>query len=103
MNRAINDCPGGCTVAVKVVPRASGNSVAAPEEGSQEPVWQIRLNAPAVEGKANAALQEYLAKILGLKRRQVSLKIGDKSRRKVIFAEGLTAAEAEECLKKNIK
>jgi uncharacterized protein (TIGR00251 family) len=43
---------------------------------------RVRLQAPALEGRANEALVAWLAKELGLAKRQVSLVRGDTSRRK---------------------
>ncbi|MEK6708058.1 MAG: DUF167 domain-containing protein [Pseudomonadota bacterium] len=45
---------------------------------------KIRLAAPPVEGKANAALLQFLAGIFNVPLRQVTLKQGIKSRRKVV-------------------
>lgn len=45
---------------------------------------KIKLAAAPIEGAANAALVEYLADIFGVPQRQVMLKQGIKSRRKVI-------------------
>jgi uncharacterized protein (TIGR00251 family) len=45
---------------------------------------KIRLAATPVEGKANAALLQFLAGIFGVPLRQVTLKQGVKSRRKVV-------------------
>lgn len=45
---------------------------------------KIRLAAPPVEGKANAALLKFLAGIFDVPLRQVTLKQGIKSRRKVV-------------------
>ncbi len=45
---------------------------------------RIRLAAPPVEGKANAALLQFLAETFGVPLRQVTLKQGVKSRRKVV-------------------
>lgn len=45
---------------------------------------KIRLAAPPVDGKANAALIEFLAVRLGIARSLVSLKSGLSSRRKVV-------------------
>ena len=45
---------------------------------------KIRLAAPPVEGAANTALLEFLAVIFGVPLRQVTLKHGIKSRRKVV-------------------
>lgn len=45
---------------------------------------KIRLVAAPVEGAANAALVAFLAEVFGVPQRQVVLKQGSKSRRKVI-------------------
>ncbi|MDL2307457.1 DUF167 domain-containing protein [Desulfovibrio sp. OttesenSCG-928-C06] len=46
---------------------------------------RIRLNAPAVENKANEALLEFMAGVLGVKKNKTVLASGDKSRLKKIF------------------
>lgn len=68
------------TVAVRVHPGASREAVSLAEDGSLE-VW---LRARPVEGKANAALVEVLAKQLGLRRRDVEIVSGLRSRQKVL-------------------
>ena len=50
---------------------------------------RIRLAAPAVEGKANAALVEFLASYFGVPRRSVRIASGLKSRRKRVVIEGV--------------
>ena len=50
---------------------------------------KIRLAAPAVEGKANVALVEFLAEHYGVPRRSVRIVSGLKSRRKRVAIEGL--------------
>jgi len=60
--------------------------------GWQGEALKVRLAAPPVDGEANEALIEFLAKELGLKKRQISLSSGTASRRKVI--EILAADEA---------
>jgi uncharacterized protein len=49
---------------------------------------KIRLAAPPLEGKANAALIEFLADHYGVPRRNVVIVSGIKSRRKRIRIEG---------------
>jgi uncharacterized protein len=46
-------------------------------------VLRVRIAAPPVEGKANEALRNFLAKTLGLPKSQVTLAKGDHSRIKV--------------------
>ena len=62
--------------------------------GELEGRLKIRLAAPPVEGKANAALVRFLAKRLGLAGSRVSLVGGQRSRRKEVLIQGLEAAEA---------
>ena len=50
---------------------------------------KIRLAAPAHEGKANAALIEFLAGHYGVPRRNVRIAAGLKSRRKRVVIDGL--------------
>lgn len=45
---------------------------------------KIRLNARAVDNKANKALVAYVAKLLNVKKSQVALKAGFTSRRKLL-------------------
>jgi len=49
---------------------------------------KIRLAAPPVEGKANAALLAFLAGKFGVALRDVALKQGESSRRKVVSISG---------------
>jgi len=60
----------GATFRVRVQPGASKNEIV----GVQEDALKIRISAPPVEGKANKALIQFLAKQLGAKRSQVQKK-----------------------------
>lgn len=74
---------------IRVQPKASRNALIL------EPDGRIRaaITAPPVEGAANKALCEMLAKTLGLPKRAVSLAAGDKGREKTIRIEGIQASE----------
>ncbi len=50
---------------------------------------KIAVSAPPVEGAANAALVEFLAKALGIPKSRVHLIRGDSARQKTFFAEGV--------------
>jgi len=67
---------------VKVIPRAKANKIV--WEGESGKVY---LKAPPVEGKANAALIEFLAEHFGVKKRQVRIITGATSRRKIVEIE----------------
>jgi uncharacterized protein len=58
---------------------------------------KIRIAAPALEDRANEALIEFLAKRLGIAKRNVTLVAGDKSREKRIEVHG--PVEPERLLK----
>ncbi|MBQ7568505.1 DUF167 domain-containing protein [bacterium] len=83
---------------VKAVPRASRNAIADVREGA----LVVRLCAPPVEGKANEALVAFLAECLGVRKKQVSIKSGDKSRHKIVvvtdISESLLLEKLQGCL-----
>ena len=59
---------------------------------------KIRLQAPAVEDRANEALCEFLAEILKRPNSAVRILAGDRSRTKRVEVFGVTAAEVEALL-----
>ncbi len=97
----LSESSEGCILTVKVVPRAGTNALVAPKDSVDE-AWQVRLTAPAVDGKANIALIDFLSKCLKLRRRQIRIKLGEKSRRKVIVLEGVSVAEVKALLESNL-
>lgn len=56
-------------------------------DGLYQGCLKLRLRAPAVDNKANKALVAYVADILGLRKKQVSIVGGEKSRRKTLRVE----------------
>jgi uncharacterized protein (TIGR00251 family) len=59
---------------------------------------KVRLAAPPVDGKANAALIAFIASKVGAGRTAVSLLSGDTSRAKRLRVDGVTVAEAHAAL-----
>ncbi len=76
----------GVTLVVRVLPRASRNQVAGEEQGA----IKIKLTAPPVEGAANAALIEFVAEWLGVRKSAVSIVSGEKARHKRLRVTGVT-------------
>jgi len=76
---------------VRVQPRASKNEVS----GAMEGALKIRLQAPAVEDRANEALCEFLAQLLKRPKAAVRILSGERSRSKRVEVLGVTAAEVE--------
>ncbi|PYK02817.1 MAG: hypothetical protein DME63_05285 [Verrucomicrobia bacterium] len=77
------------TIRVHVVPNAKIDKVVGEHAGA----IKIRLRAPAVEGKANAALISFLAARLKVPARTIVLARGHKSRDKLVRIDGLSEEE----------
>ncbi len=72
---------GDCLrIAVQVQPNASASVVVGEIEGA----LKLKLKAPPVEGKANEALEKYLAKLFNVPKRDVSVTHGHTSRLKLL-------------------
>jgi len=71
---------------VRVQPRAKRNALVPWQDGQ----WKLYVTAPAVEGQANEACVEYLARTFEISRSRVSIVSGEKSRNKVVSLEGIT-------------
>ena len=82
---------GTVMFAVRVQPRASRNEVTGVMDGA----LKVRLQAPAVENRANEALCEFLAELLKRPKSAVRLLAGERSRVKRVEILGVTAAEVE--------
>lgn len=76
-------------LALWIQPRAERDAVV----GERNGMVAIRLQAPPVDGAANAALSRFLARRLGCCTTSVRLLRGERGRRKWVEVEGLTAAE----------
>jgi uncharacterized protein (TIGR00251 family) len=55
---------------------------------------RVRLAAPAVEGRANDELIRFMARELGVRRDDVTMVAGGRSRRKLLHLSGVTLPEA---------
>jgi uncharacterized protein len=81
--------PDGLRLAVRLTPRAGRDGVdgvVLSPDGSAH--LKLRLAAPPVEGAANAALIAFLAKALDLRKSDITLLAGDKSRLKRLAIAG---------------
>ena len=78
-------------LAVRVIPNAKRTEFSGQREGESV----LRLNAPAVEGKANKAAVEFLAKHFGIARSRVTLVSGEKTRHKVFELEGVESGSSK--------
>src|SRR2546423_12974009 len=82
----IQEREGTVTFLVRVQPRASKDEIA----GEMGGALKVRLQAPAVEDRANEALVEFLAQLLKTPRTAVRILSGERSRTKRIEIPGVT-------------
>lgn len=77
------------TLRFHIVPNAKQNKVVS-QHGR---AIKIKLRAPAVEGKANAALRSFLAEELKVPEHAIMIERGHKSRDKLVRIDGLSEEE----------
>jgi uncharacterized protein (TIGR00251 family) len=83
-----------CRLRLRIVPNAKRSEVVGPHGDA----IKLKIAAPALEGRANEELVEFLAHKLGVPRRGVALVSGEKSRDKVVAIEGMDEAAARDRL-----
>src|SRR5215210_2221932 len=86
----IESTPTGVTIRVCVAPRASTSKVVGVHNGA----IKVALTAPPVQGAANKALVQFLAKALQVPKGSVTLASGEASRHKVVAVVGVDAQTA---------
>jgi hypothetical protein len=78
-------------LSVRVIPNARHTEFSGRREGEVV----LRLNAPAVEGKANKAAVEFIAQYFGIARSRVTIVSGEQGRHKIFEIAGLESHEVE--------
>jgi uncharacterized protein (TIGR00251 family) len=76
---------------VRVMPNAKKTEFT----GYRDAELVLRVNAPALEGKANKAALEFIARSLGVGRSSIALVSGEKSRHKIFEIVGLERSDVE--------
>jgi uncharacterized protein (TIGR00251 family) len=87
----VKESKNGSTFSISVTPRASRAEIA----GLQEGMLRLKVTALPVEGAANEACIKLLAKELGLKKSQMEIFAGTKSRKKAVLIKEISKAELE--------
>ena len=83
---SIIDEDSSVVVTVRVTPRSSRTEILWVQDG----VLKVKLNAPPVDGAANAELVKLLARKLGVSRSAIELVSGQTSRTKRLRVTGVT-------------
>ena len=79
----------GVALTLRVIPRARRDQVA----GIHGDALKIRISAPAVEGAANRSLIAFLANTLEVRRQQIHIQSGERSRLKRVHVSGISMAD----------
>ncbi|MEG6616463.1 DUF167 domain-containing protein [Peptococcaceae bacterium 1198_IL3148] len=87
---------GAVIFKVRVQPRAAKNQIS----GLLDDAVKIRLTAPPVDGEANRALQEFVAKLFKVPKSKVEVVSGHTGRNKIIRVENVNLTEARKILPK---
>jgi uncharacterized protein len=87
----IQERKNGVSFPVQVLPRSSRCALV----GVQEGAIRLKLTSPPVEGRANEECLEFLAELLEVKKGQIDIVRGHKSRKKIVQVDGLTRERLE--------
>ncbi|MBI3398482.1 MAG: YggU family protein [Deltaproteobacteria bacterium] len=82
----------GIYLKLYIQPRASKNEIAGIYDGT---ALKIRLTSPPIDGAANSACIEFLSNLLGVKKNQIEIARGQKSRIKHIRITGRSLGDIE--------
>jgi uncharacterized protein len=96
----VRDTRAGAQFLVRVTPRASRTAIVGLMGEADRAALKIALHAPPVEGRANAALTEFLSALLGMPRSAIEIAGGQHARSKTIVVRGRSAAEISALLEK---
>ncbi|XP_020599367.1 UPF0235 protein C15orf40 homolog [Phalaenopsis equestris] len=91
--------PSAVSICIRAKP---GSKTSAITDVSEEAVG-VQIDAPARDGEANAALIDFISSVLGVKRKQVSISSGSKSRVKAILVQEVTIENVFDALNKACK
>ncbi len=90
----LTEVKDGVELTIYVQPGARATELAGEHDGA----LKLRIHAPPVDGKANAAVIAFLNLKFGIARSQIELVSGDKNRRKRLLVRGISAQFAREKL-----
>ncbi len=85
---------GAISLAVHIQPNSSRNQI----NGTHGDRLKIRITAPPVEGKANAAVIGFIAKLLNIPKSAVFIKSGKQSRDKKLLLSGISMDKARKII-----
>jgi uncharacterized protein (TIGR00251 family) len=82
----------GAALTLRITPRARKTEFAGVLEDG---ILRVRVAAPPVEGKANAALLTFLAKVLGVRKNRIEIIAGQRGLDKIVSVLDLSAEDVQ--------
>jgi uncharacterized protein len=82
----------------RITLRVSAGARCSAVVGRHGEAWKVRIAAPPVDGRGNAALQALLCQVLDVGRSQLRIVTGTGSRVKIVEISGRDAAQADALL-----
>jgi len=98
-NFHLHDGKLGAALSVRITPRMPKNEIS---EIMDDGTIKIRLTAPPVDGKANQALIEFLAKILQVPSSTIEIIAGQTGRNKIITIMNLDSDQVQKRIIQNL-
>lgn len=89
----IRETPEGSRFHVRVTPQARRTALLGIAGEGEEAVLRIAIEAPPLEGRANAALIEFLAELLQVSRGSIEIAGGQHGRNKAVVVRGRAPAQ----------
>ncbi len=98
----LRSAPRGVTLAVRVQPGAKKTAITGVYGDGENAQLKVAVQAPPLEGRANAALAAFLAETFSLPKNAVELLSGESGRSKVFLLQGVTLMEAESIVRARV-
>jgi uncharacterized protein (TIGR00251 family) len=96
---SLKESKKGLTFDIQVIPHASRTEIVCIQDGA----LKIKVTAPPIEGAANEACIKLLAGELELKKSQMEIFSGAKSRKKTVMVKNISKTDLEVRIKKFVK
>lgn len=87
----VDETADGVVFSIRVIPRASRCELA----GVQGDALKLRITAPPVEGAANKECVRFLSDMLGVKKSQIKIIAGHRSKNKKVSISGINRKDIE--------
>ena len=87
----VSETTDGVVFNIRVIPRASRCELA----GVQGDALKLRIKAPPVEGAANKECVRFLSDMLGVKKSQIKIIAGHRSKNKKVSISGINRKDIE--------